>query len=251
MDPKSSKKPSGNSWSKKQSSNSNPLSLINIGSSSSSTICFPLPSESHASAGAWPSNSAMWPNNLSFLENVVPHVHFHLASPPQCFKWLLKSESTEKCFLRHRSHVYIFGQWLRLKWFFTQITDFSGRNRRWSLFRLQPTNGHENRVARSHEAFSEGFASASAVLNCSPCARMCMRRFASRRKPFPQISQKCMCSARISTASSSTISLSSPSRGSSLESSVCFALSATEGSGFGFFGYGGGSGAPAAMEFWE
>ena len=26
---------------------------------------------------------------------------------------------------KFHSHVYIFGQWLLLKWFFTQITDFS------------------------------------------------------------------------------------------------------------------------------
>ena len=56
-----------------------------------------------------------------------------------------------------RSHVYIFGQCLRLKWFFMQITDFSGRNRRWSLFRSQPTNGHENHVTCRCIVVSEGF----------------------------------------------------------------------------------------------
>lgn len=226
MDPKSSKNPSGNSSSPKQLTNPNPLSDVNLGFSSSLTTCFPLSSSSHASAGAWPSNSAMWPNSLSFLENVVPHVHFHLHSP-QCLAWLFKSESTEKCFLWHRVHEYIFGQWLRLKWFFKHTTDFSGRNRRWSLFRLQPSNGQENRIARRAAPVSDGFASASGVLNWSPCARMCMRRFASRRKPFPQISQKWMCSSRISTASSSTTSSSAPSSssgGSSLESSSCLCL---------------------------
>ncbi|KAH1209566.1 3-oxoacyl-[acyl-carrier-protein] synthase II, chloroplastic [Glycine max] len=64
-----------------------------------------------------------------------------------------------------RSHVYIFGQCLRLKWFFMQITDFSGRNRRWSLFRSQPTNGHENHVTCRCIVVSEGF-SAGRLLFC-------------------------------------------------------------------------------------
>ncbi|KAH1147768.1 hypothetical protein GYH30_042754 [Glycine max] len=38
-----------------------------------------------------------------------------------------------------------------------QITDFSGRNRRWSLFRSQPTNGHENHVTCRCIVVSEGF----------------------------------------------------------------------------------------------
>ena len=53
-----------------------------------------------------------------------------------------------------------------------------------------------------------------------------------------------------SKSSAPPSSSSSSSRGPNLESSICFALSATEGSGSGFFGYNGGSGAPeAAVEF--
>lgn len=51
-----------------------------------------------------------------------------------------------------------------------------------------------------------GLAKASGVLYWFPWALMCILRFASRLNPFPHISQKWMCSASNSTASSSTIS---------------------------------------------
>ncbi|CAI0474548.1 unnamed protein product [Linum tenue] len=149
----------------------------------------------------------MCPNNLSFLEKLVPQEHFHRDSP-QCFRWLFKSATTEKFFLWQRLQEYNLGQWLLLKWFFTQITDFRARNFLCFLFLLHPSKGQENLdfLVPSLVAAAAGFARASGVLNWFPWALMCILRFASRLNPFPHISQKWACSASSSTASSSTTS---------------------------------------------
>uniref|UniRef100_A0A7C9CL04 Uncharacterized protein n=1 Tax=Opuntia streptacantha TaxID=393608 RepID=A0A7C9CL04_OPUST len=99
--------------------------------------------------------------------------------------------------------------------------------------------GHENLVFLPPPAeqpppavdFS-GLVRASAVLNWLPWARICIRRLASRLNPFPQMSQKWMCSARSSTASISTIS-KSPSSSSFSESTAT-----TSTSGLGLTGAG-------------
>ena len=164
---------------------------------------------SSSSIGKCPSNSATCPNSLSFRENVVPHEHFHVASPRHCFTWLLKSESTAKLFFRHRSHDSVLGQWLLLKWFLRQSTDFNGLNFLCVLLRLHPSKGHENRVAFVRVSPRALLTSASGVLNSSPWARMCILRLASRVKPFPHTSQKWRCCTRSSIASSSTTLVSS------------------------------------------
>ncbi|WVZ22210.1 hypothetical protein V8G54_000754, partial [Vigna mungo] len=82
--------------------------------------------------------------------------------------------------------------------------DFKGLNFLCILLRLHPSKGQENRVVFPRVSPRALLASASAVLNSSPWARMCILRLASRVKPFPHTSQKWRCCARSSMASSST-----------------------------------------------
>ncbi|OAY84492.1 hypothetical protein ACMD2_15468 [Ananas comosus] len=164
--------------SKKSGSKPSPLFGPSVVLLISASFRFPV-DDSSPTAGKWPSNRARCPKSLSFREKLVPQEHSHGVSP-QCLRWLLRSASTEKLFLLQRWHAYIFGQWLRLKWFLTHTADLRGRKRRWARLRLHPGKGHENRTDAAAFPFC--------IVDASPTSSELAPAVRAQAKPHVSIS---------------------------------------------------------------